>query len=290
MSRYDDLMALEFPETVQHLTRRDTILYALGVGAEELDLVIEDRLRPIPSMAVTLAYPGFWYRDLRTGLDHARVVHAAERFTLHRPLPVEGELCARPRITAIHDKGAGRGALIESTRTITDVQGRDVATVVQTAFCLADGGLGGPQVPPPAPEPMPDRAPDMRVQVPTDPRAALIYRLSGDPNPLHYDPAAARRAGFDGPVLHGLASMGHVCRLLCPDEMDRIVEMECRFTGFVRPGERLRVDRWDTPEGYRFSATVEGRRALDAGRIRLAPGPGNDIAAALESTKLERGM
>jgi len=72
--------------------------------------------------------------------------------------------------------------------------------------------------------------------------------------------------------------------------MDRIVEMECRFTGFVRPGERLRVDRWDTPEGYRFRATVEGRRALDAGRIQLAPGPGNDIAAALQTTKPEKGM
>lgn len=271
MSRYDDLMALEFPETVQQLTRRDTIIYALGVGADELDFVIEDRLRPVPSMAVTLAYPGFWYRDLPTGLDDTRIVHGSERFTLHRQLPVEGELRARPRISAIHDKGAGRGALIESIRTIRDAEDRDVATVVQTAFCLGDGGMGGPEVPPPKADPPPGRVADARLSITTDPRAALIYRLSGDPNPLHYDPEVAQTAGFDAPVLHGLASMGHVCRMLCPDVMDRITEMECRFTGIVRPGEALDVERWDDADGYRFRATVSGRRALDVGRVRLAP-------------------
>lgn len=272
MTRYDRLLALEFPETVQHLTRRDTILYALGVGAgsDDLPLVIEDRLSALASMAVTLAYPGFWYRNLPTGLDHARVLHASERFVLHRPLPVEGTLRARPRISGIYDKGEGRGALIESTRHIVDDTGAPVADVIQTAFALGDGGLGGPQAPAPRAATIPDRAPDQQIDIPTDPRAALIYRLSGDDNPLHADPAAAALAGFDRPVLHGLSSMGHVCRQLWHDGHRDIRQMQCRFTGVVFPGDTLRLHLWQDGPALAFRAYVGERRVLDAGQAQIA--------------------
>lgn len=266
----EKLLALDFPDIVHSYTRRDTILYALGlgIGADPLDphdlrYVYEPELHAVPSMAVTLAYPGFWYRDLDTGLDHARTVHGVERITLHAPLPVEGTVTAKPRIVDLIDKGAGRGALVVSERAIHDrADGRLLATVRQTAFCRGDGGFGGAPRSEPRPAPPPDRPPDHVAEVATLPQAALIYRLSGDPNPLHVDPAAARVAGFDRPILHGLCTMGIVChqavRTLFGGEPARMARMECRFTAPVFPGDRLRAEFWAATGDWVFRASVGG--------------------------------
>jgi len=274
MTRYDRLMGTRLPHVRHVYGHRDTILYALGTGAgspphcdAERCLVHEPGLVALPSMAVTLAVPGFWYRDAGLGLDHGQVVHAAERITLSGPLPTAGEVHAQARIVAIHDKGPGRGSLIVSRREILDAAGRRLAVVEQTAFCRGDGGLGGPMVAPPAPEPLPQRQPDRVETVPTDPRAALIYRLSGDPNPLHVEPAAARLAGFPRPVLHGLATYGHVCRVLMRRRGFRGVlrRLECRFTGPVFPGEALRLEVWTDASCEHFRARVDDRRVIDNG-------------------------
>ncbi len=279
MSRHDALMAFEFPEFEQSYTARDTMLYALGVGAGhdrldpfELSLAYERDLVAIPAMAVTLAYPGFWYRDLDPGLDFLRTVHASERFEIHRPLPVAATVVARPRIVAIHDKGEGRGSLVVSRREIAEKgSGARLATVTQTAFCRGDGGLGGPVRPAPAPQAMSDAPPEAVLSIPTLPQAALIYRLSGDYNPLHVDPDFARGAGFPSPILHGLSTYGHVCRMLMRlGDGGAITAMDCRFTAPVLPGETLTLEVWRDGAQALFRAFVGERKVLDNGVCTFA--------------------
>ena len=272
------LFDLQFPEIRHTFTRRDTILYALGVGvgwdpmdSEQLRYVYEDRLQALPTMAVTLAYPGYWYRDLDTGLDHARAVHASEKIVLHAPLPVEGTVVAKPRVIDVVDKGRDRGALIVSEREIRDAaSGALLATVRQTAMCRGDGGFAeSPQKSEP-PSPLPDRSPDFALTLPTSPQAALIYRLSGDPNPLHAQPDFARQAGFPRPILHGLSTMGLVChaalRLVFDHVPERLGEMDCRFTAPVYPGDAVAMDFWRMEADWRFRAGV-GDRVVALGSI-----------------------
>ncbi len=265
------LLGLEFPEIRHAFTRRDTILYALGVGLgcdpldpEQLRFVYEPELVALPTMAVTLAYPGYWYRDLDTGLDHQRTVHASESIAIHSSLPVEGTVTARPRVIEVVDKGKDRGALVVSERTICDAEtGRRIATVRQTAMCRGDGGFSDvPQKSESRTAP-PDRPPDRSLSLPTTPQAALIYRLSGDPNPLHVDPGFARAAGFPRPVLHGLATMGLIghaaVRVALAGAPERLRSMDCRFTAPVYPGEQFDCDFWDAGSEWVFRASVSGR-------------------------------
>lgn len=276
MSRYEELMQFEFPEFRQTYSERDTMLYALGVGAgknpldrSELRLVYEQQLLALPSMAVTLAYPGFWYRDLKPGLDYVRTLHGSEHFTIHRTLPVQATVVARPKIVAIHDKGEGKGSLIVSKREIFDAGSGDLlATVSQTAFCRGDGGLGGPTIPAPRPQPISEKPPDRIIEFSIPPQAAMIYRLSGDYNPLHVDPDFAQSAGFEKPVLHGLATYGNICRELMrleDPERNPIIQMDCRFTGPVFPGDSLSLHIWRTGRDIVFRAFVDERRVIDNG-------------------------
>ena len=274
-SRYERLLGFEFPEFVHDYSERDTILYALGCGAGEdlcgdgdLRLVYEKDMVALPSMAVTLAYPGFWYRDLNPGLDFVRTVHASERFELDQPLPVSGKVIARPRIVAIHDKGEGRGSLIVSRREIVDAEsGRRLGIVQQTAFCRGDGGLGGDIVPTPERHMVPARTPDEVVTQQTSLRAAAIYRLSGDYNPLHIEPQFAAEAGFDRPILHGLSTYGHVCKAIMRarglDAFMRV--MDGRFTAPVFPGDQLEISLWHDGPVTSFRVAVGERIVMDDG-------------------------
>ena len=275
MSRYDRLLAHEFATLRHQFSRRDTILYALGVGAgvDELDLIYEPRLVAIPSMAAVLAYPGNWYADPAVELDGRLTVHGSERIEIHTVLPVAGDVSATPRIIAIHDKGPGRGAVVVSQRELRDtVSGALVATVTQRAFCRADGGMGGPEHAVPPALPMPQRSADRTLMMPTSPRAAAIYRLMGDDNPLHIDPSYAESAGFSKPVLHGLASFGHICRaMLRGVAASRLRMMDCRFVAPVYPGETLEIDLWETASEINFRARVGLRVVIDSGRVLLAP-------------------
>jgi acyl dehydratase len=263
------LLGLEFPEIRHTFTLRDTMLYALGVGIgcdpldpEQLRFVYEQNLVALPTMAVTLAYPG--YCDLDTGLDHQRTVHASESITIHETVPVEGTVVARPRVIDVVDKGKDRGALVISERDICDaVTGRMIATVRQTAMCRGDGGFSFVPQKSERPARLPDRAPDGALTLPTSPQAALIYRLSGDPNPLHVDPDLARTAGFPRPVLHGLATMGTIChaavRLALDEAPERLRTMDCRFTAPVYPGDAIACEFWHTEPEWVFRASVANR-------------------------------
>jgi acyl dehydratase len=279
-----------FQPVEQTYTARDTILYALGVGLgqdpmdrEQLRFVYEDGLQALPTMAVVLGYPGFWAKDPATGIDWVKLLHGEQSLELHAPLPASGTVIGRTRVTALVDKGKDKGALMVSERDITEAgSGRRLAVSRSVSFMRGDGGFeaaGQPGDPAPPPrEPVPDRPPDAVCELPTRPEAALVYRLSGDSNPVHADPAVARAAGFERPILHGLASFGvsghALLRTLCGYDPSRLKEIGCRFSSPVYPGETLRVQMWDLGAGrHAFRTKVVERDVvvLSHGSARVGP-------------------
>ena len=267
------LMAEPLPRVEQTIGWRDCILYALGLGVgldpldeSDLPFVDERRLKVEPTLANVMGYPGFWMREPRFGLDFEKTVHGEHAIRLHRPLPSEARVVGTSRITGVADKGAGKGALVFVEREITDAaSGELLATVRQTVFCRGDGGFGGTHgAVPEALAATPEREPDAAIDVPTSPQGALIYRLSGDFNPLHFDPEAARRAGFARPILHGLATFGiaghALVKALCPGAPEKLVAMGGRFSAPVYPGETVRLEAWHDGGGHAsFRARVAAR-------------------------------
>jgi len=269
---YATLMALEVPATTQRYTAKDSILYALGIGMgadpmdeEQLRFVHEKDLRAVPTQAIVLALPGMWVRE--SGLDYARIVHGEQSAEFHAPIPPEGEVTGTLRIADVIDKGEGKGALVYAERILTDTAtGAKLATLRQTIFARGDGGIGGPAHSQPPVHAIPDREPDGRVTLATVPQQALIYRLSGDYNPLHADPAAAERVGFPGPILHGLATFGVAAHALlmgvCGYDPDRLASIAGRFTAPVFPGESFETDYWIDGSEVSFRTRVAGRDAI----------------------------
>jgi acyl dehydratase len=281
---YEKLLAIDIPEVVKTHTARDTMLYALGLGLghdpmdrDELAFVYEKNLKALPMMACVLASPGPWTRTLDTGIDGLKIVHGEQSFRLHRPLPPAGKLHGKTRVTEVIDKGPGRGAVVYSGREVTDAESGDlIASLTQATFCRGDGGFGGPTRPAPAPHPLPDRAPDLVCDLPTRPETALIYRLSGDYNPLHVDPDNASAAGFPRPILHGLATFGiagrAILKSVCGYEPARLTGMSGRFSAPVYPGETIRTEIWRDGATLSFRARAVERDviALANGRAELA--------------------
>jgi hypothetical protein len=174
------LLKLAPLETRQRLEQKNVILYALGVGASELPFVFEEGLQALPTMAATMAYPGFVWRDLDIGVDWRRVLHGETSVTLHSRLPVEGELLGRTTFGPIFDKGAGKGSVAYQTREIYAADGTHIATVRNATFLRSEGGFGGNSTGQPKPHAIPERVPDVVVALATATNQALIYRLSGD--------------------------------------------------------------------------------------------------------------
>jgi acyl dehydratase len=264
---YEQLKNKQFPDVVQTYTAKDCILYALGLGLgadpldpDQLRFVYEDGLRMLPTMPVVLVSPGFWIKNEPTGIDWKAVLHGEQGLTIHRLPATEGTVVSRLRIEEIVDKGPGKGALIYSVRELRDrASGELLASLTSTSFCRADGGFGGPSGPTRAAHAMPERAPDIVCDIATLPQAALIYRLSGDYNPLHADPAIAGAAGFKQPILHGLCSYGvaghALLKALCDYDPARLQRMDLRFSAPVYPGETIRTEIWrDAPGRASFRA------------------------------------
>ena len=201
---YDNLLSMEFPEVEQAYTLKDTMLYGLGLGLgmdpldeAQLRFVYEKELRALPTMAAVLGHPGFWARESGTGLDWVRILHGEQSLIFHDTLPPQGAIRSKTRITQIIDKGADKGALLFLEREgVEAASGRSLFTARQTIFARGDGGFGGPKVSTPPPHTLPEGPPEAVCDLPTLPQAALIYRLSGDDNPLHADPAVAKQAGY----------------------------------------------------------------------------------------------
>jgi acyl dehydratase len=280
---YEKLMALDVPAAEQTYGPKDCMLYALGVGLghdpmneDELPFVYEKNLKVLPTMGTVLGHPGFWVRELDTGIDWLRIVNGEQGITLHRPLAGKGTVVGRVRIIEVVDKGAGKGALVLTERKISDkATGEAIATVTQTTFCRADGGFGGPPRLAPEPHPIPARAPDEVCELGTRPEAALIYRLSGDLNPLHADPAVARQAGFPRPITHGLLNFGvaahAVLKTFCGYDTNRLTSFACRFSAPVFPGETLRTEMWRDDNAVSFRTHVAERSvvAINNGRAEV---------------------
>lgn len=282
---YDKLMALELTPAEETYAAKDCMLYALGVGLghdplneDELAFVYEKNLKVLPTMATVLAHTGSLARNPDTGINWLMVVNGEQGFTLHRPLATEGTLIGHTRIVEVIDKGAGKGALLLTERQITDkASGELVGTVTQTVFCRGDGGFGGPPRQTPPPHPIPTRVPDAVCDLGTRPEMALIYRLSGDYNPLHAEPAFAKAAGFPRPILHGLGTFGvsghALLKTLCDYDPARLTAFAGRFSAPVFPGETIRTEMWRDGAVVSFRARVVERDviAINHGRAEVRP-------------------
>jgi acyl dehydratase len=288
MLNYQAVKNWDFGDIVQSYNRRDTILYALGVGLGgnpldpgQLRYVYEKDLCALPTMVAVLGSPGFWWRDPRAGADWMKLVHGEQHVRLFHMLPPEGAVVARNRVLSLTDKGAGKGAIAAIRRDIFDqASGTQLAECTQVAFLRGDGGFSASTgVSDPGPEPMPavpNRLADIEVDLPILEQAALIYRLSGDYNVLHADPEVARAAGFPRPILHGLCTFGMgahaLLRECCGYDAGRLVRLSVRFTAPVYPGETLRFQIWKEGETLlrlRARVVVRDVTVLDNGLIEL---------------------
>ncbi len=256
---YQRLKNLAIPEVEQAYTAKDTILYALGLGfgadpvdPNQLKFVYEDGLKALPTMPVVLAPLARAGVDL--GINRKLVVHGEQGLTLHKPVPTAGTVVGRTYLDEIIDKGAGKGALLLFRREVVDKEtGELIASITSTTFARGDGGFGGPTGPTKPVHELPSRAPDLSCDIATLPQAALIYRLSGDYNPLHADPGFAKTGGFPRPILHGLCTYGvaghALLRLVCDYDSTRLKRMDVRFSAPVYPGETIRTEVWREGDG-----------------------------------------
>ncbi|CQD19392.1 MaoC/PaaZ C-terminal domain-containing protein [Mycobacterium europaeum] len=269
-------------------TDRDTMLYALGVGAglDDLSFTTENShgidQQVLPTYAV-ICSPAFAAAGKIGSFNHALLLHGSQGIRLHAPLPPAGKLSVVSEVADIQDKGEGKNAIIVLRGRGTDPKsGELIAETLTTLVIRQAGGFGGsPGQRPIAPE-FPDREPDARIALPTREDQALIYRLSGDRNPLHSDPWFARElAGFPKPILHGLCSYGVAGRALVAELGEgvaaNVTAIDARFTSPVFPGETLTTLIWRTEPGkavFRTEASgAEGsgvRVVLDDGAVEYA--------------------
>ena len=267
-------------------TSKDALLYAVGLGAglgdplAELEFTTENSegvtQQVLPTFGVLVAQPR---TSRRLGeFDRALLVHAEQAFELHRPLPVEGTVRTVSTVTGIYDKRSGALVATESV-AVDAATGEKLVTSRSGVFIRGEGGFGGERGPGDGWR-RPDRAPDHRVVQPTRPEQALLYRLSGDRNPLHADPKFAARGGFSRPILHGLCTYGVTGRALlhtlCGSDPARFASMSGRFTRPVLPGDTLVVSVWlpdDGPAGagtaFFQTATEDGTVVIDRGQMQF---------------------
>jgi len=264
---------------------KDALLYAVGVGAglgdplQELEFTTENsegiEQQVLPTFAVLLSQPQA-SRSLGD-FDRALLVHAEQYFELHRPLPVAGTVRTTATVTGIYDKGSG--ALVVTENLAVDAEtGLPLITARSGIFIRGEGGFGGPRGTD-QPWELPGRAPDHQVVRETRPEQALLYRLSGDRNPLHADPKFAARGGFSRPILHGLCTYGVTGRALlhavCDGDPARFRSMSGRFSRPVLPGEPLTVSVWLAGDGESAlfqTARADGTVVIDRGRVRFRGG------------------
>ena len=265
-----------------------SLLYALGVGAGvtdptgfELEFTTENSAdvtqKALPTLPVVIAPDNAGSGQSAVALlgkfNWAMVVHGEESVTLHRPLPVAGKATMQSTITGIYDKGKGAVVVIENDAT--DVaDGAPLFTTSISVFIRGEGGWGGDRGPSGPRNVPPDRKPDEIIRYTTRPDQALLYRLSGDRNPLHSDPSFAKLAGFDKPILHGLCTFGFTGRALlhavCDSEPERFQHMEGRFSQPVMPGDTLEVRMWVDGNDAIYQTYVGDNVVLDAGKLTFA--------------------
>ncbi len=265
-------------------TSTECLLYALGVGAGSLDATgfelefttensAEVTQKVLPTFAA-VAGAGGVARSSFGSFDPAMLVHAEQSIELHGAIPTDATVTTTSTLTAIYDKGSG--ALVRSeARSVDAASGEPVFSTGTGLFIRGEGGFGGERGPSGSKEPFPSRSADEVVTYTTGPDQALLYRLSGDRNPLHSDPGFAKRAGFDRPILHGLCTYGFTGRALlhalCGSEPGRFRSLYGRFSRPTYPGDTLTVSIWVDGPTARFRTENQGGEAvIDAGRFEFS--------------------
>jgi acyl dehydratase len=258
-------------------TSKDALLYAVGVGAGTGELAfttensagVPQQVLPTFAVIVGIGAPALGKAG---DIDWTQLVHGEQAIELAGPIPVEGTVSTTSRLTGIYDKG--KGAVIASESTSVDAAtGEARFTTRSSVYIRGAGGFGGERGPSGPKHVVPEREPDHRVSYPTSHDQALVYRLSGDRNPLHSDPEFAKLAGFDRPILHGLCTYGFTGRALlhslCGGDPARFRSMEGRFSAPVFPGDELTVSMWDVGSGEAlFTTTTQtGQTVIDQGRV-----------------------
>jgi acyl dehydratase len=263
-----DVVGIELPATEFSYEERDIMLYALGIGAKELEFTFERGLKTIPTFAVIPAFPALMGIGANIEINPVMLLHGEQGFQIKKTIPTSGTLTTSGVITGCYDKG--KGALLTLETTTKDSSGDVVFTNTSGIFLRGAGGFGGERGPEAA-NAAPDRAPDKTVDMTTLDIQAHIYRLSGDRNPLHIDPAFAKMAGYDRPILHGLCSFGHVGRAVLAEfagnDPERLTAFGCRFSGVVYPGDTITTEMWDEGNGKVLvqAKTQEGRVVISNG-------------------------
>jgi acyl dehydratase len=259
-------------------TSKDCLLYAVGIGAgtHELAFTTENtndvEQQVFPTFPVVIG----WGKGTAMGkigsFNPALLVHGQQSVTLHRPIPVEGSATLQSEVTGMYDKGKAAVVVTTTTATLDD---EPLYANTASVFIRGEGGWGGDRGPSGSRNDPPEREPDRRVTYETSPNQALLYRLSGDRNPLHSDPAFAAMGGFDRPILHGLCTYGFTGRALlhtfCGSDPARFHHVEGRFTSPVLPGEALTVNMWEAGDGEVVFTTAAGDRVvIDQGLLKYS--------------------
>ena len=265
---YERIMAWRPADIAVSYGPHECILYALGIGIGmdpldpgQLKFVYEPQLEAFPTMAVVLGWPGRM-TDPAFGLDETMVVAAGLTVTLARPLAAADNLISRSRIAEVIDRGQGGPAIILATRDLLTLDGTLVARIDSNLLARKHGGFGGGVTTLPEPHAVPEGPPDQTRDLPTPPNLALLYRLTGDENPLHADPERVRAAGFPRPILHGAATFGiaaHAIAGLLDYRADRLASISARFSRPVFPGETIRTEMWVEPTQVTFQCRVVER-------------------------------
>ncbi len=265
----DQALGAGLPEVESSWDTDDVILYHLGVGAGvpptdpgELAYTYEGNLKVLPSFASVPVFPALMGVASVPGLDIslATLLHGEHEIEVVQPISPSARAVHDGRVAHIYDKG--KGALVVVEVGSRDEAGEPLFVNRASLFLRGEGGFGG-EPGPPARFEAPARPPDLEVESPTLPQQALLYRLSGDKNPLHADPAFAAFAGFERPILHGLCSYGVVCKAVVDRALDgdvgRLRRYRARFAGVVYPGETIVTRLWREPDHWLISAATKER-------------------------------
>lgn len=268
---YDNIMSKVETDLLFSYTDRESILYALSVGmghdpvdARELPFVFEqgtEPLRTMPSLATVLVPEMF---PVGLGWDYSQILHGEQRLKLYRPLPAAADLLINKRVVDVFDRGPKLGALF-----LLEAEGRLAAddtalfTMGCTIIARGDGGFGGPKGKSIAPHRTPRREPDLSCDIKTRADQSLLYRLTGDRNPLHADPATAQSVGYERPILHGLCTFGIACnavlKTICDYDYTLIEEFDARFSSPVLPGDTITTEMWQDGNIVSFACRVRDR-------------------------------